>query len=350
MMDMHWSRLLCIPVIAALSLNYPAPLSATVDCSNLPAGSACLSSDSIQVPDTPPQDPVPTPTAPPKSDTPAAVDHGGKRKDRNWLIPGLIIGAAALYAIGQHLAKERTEDRGEDREGVEELLRDGPQLPKQFNASAFGIRGLIKGGWPIVVDYEQQVPGRVQLRIAVPGADIVTYRLDQFGLGRHVLRFELPEFLGSSLKPAVVALTAADDQLQVETLEGFKVYGVGIGPRAVGSVAVDQLEFSPGTLLAEQGDTAGYAFNSRSDFDNAAVEFMRVSQSPDGVRTRYVNGKRIDGGVERGRWIGSDASQRWNGHDERDRVSRGRHQLQVRVWDNGGDWVGAWSDSLVTVR
>ena len=276
--------------------------------------------------------------------------HDSGKSDRNWLIPGVILGAAALIAIGQHLTKERTEDRGDEAEGVQELLREGPQLPKQFNTSAFGIRGLIKGGWPIVVDYEQLVPGRVQLRIAVPGSEILTYRLDQFGLGRHVLRFELPGFLSDGLKPAVVAMTAADDQLQIETLEGFRVYGIGIGPRAVGSVAVDQLEFSPGTLLVEQGDTAGYAFNSRSDFDNAAVEFMRVSQSPDGIRTRYVNGKRIDGGVHRGRWIGSEAAYRWNGQDEQERVSRGRHQLQVRVWDDGGDWVGAWSDSLVTVR
>lgn len=347
MMNKYWGRLLWFPLAVMLSLNYPITVYSQVPDCIRGIGPGCLSGDSSQVPDTSQPDPVPTPSV---DETPADVDHGKKRKDRNWLIPGLVLGAVALVAIGQHLAKERTEDRGDDAEGVKELLREGPQLPKQFNTSAFGIRGLIKGGWPIVVDYEQRMPGRVQLRIAIPGAEIVTYRLDQFGLGRHVLRFELPRFLGNSLKPAVVALTAADDQLQVETLEGFKVYGVGIGPRAVGSVAVDQLEFSPGTVLAEKGDTAGYAFRSRSEFDNAAVEFMRVTQSPDGIRTRYVNGKRIDGGVAPGRWIGSEPSQRWNGHDEWDRVSRGRHQLQVRVWDNGGDWVGAWSDSLVTVR
>ena len=60
-----------------------------------------------------------------------------------------------------------------------------------------------------------------------PARDL-TYRLDQFGLGRHVLRFELPGFLSDGLKPAVVAMTAADDQLQIETLEGFRVYGIGM--------------------------------------------------------------------------------------------------------------------------
>ena len=77
---------------------------------------------------------------------------------------------------------------------------------------------------------------------------------------------------------------------------------------------------------------------------------MRVNQSPDGLHKRLVNSRRIRGGVERDAWIESDERERWNGLDANRRVSEGRHQLQVRVWDDGGDWVGAWSDSLVTVR
>ena len=141
-----------------------------------------------------------------------------------------------------------------------------------------------------------------------------------------------------------------DPQNPEETLDGFTVYGVGIGPRAVGSVAVDRLEFAPGTVNVREGQTAGYGFHSRSTFDNAAVEFVRVNQTPDGVRTVYVNGKRIPGGVRQDAWVESDASERWNGYDVEDRVSEGHHQLQVRVWDDGGDWLGAWSDSLVTVQ
>ena len=271
-------------------------------------------------------------------------------KDRNWLMPAIVIGVLALAAVNQHVKQEKVQDRGDESDGVDELLQDGPQLPQEFNGSAFGIRGLIKGGWPIVVDYEQYVPGVVRLRIAIPGSDVVTYRLDQFGLGRHVLQFKLPPFLGDSLRPAVIALTAVDPETQTETLEGFRVYGIGIGPRAVGSVAVDQLQFTPGTVSVGEGQTAAYGFHSRSDFDNAAVEFMRVNQSPDGLHKRLVNSRRIRGGVERDAWIESDERERWNGLDANRRVSEGRHQLQVRVWDDGGDWVGAWSDSLVTVR
>lgn len=267
---------------------------------------------------------------------------------RNWLIPAIIVGAAALFAIGKTLAEEKVEQR-DDAEGTQALLRDGPQLAAQFNGSAFGVRGLVRGGWPVVVDYAQHRPGRVLLRIAIPGAETVTYRLDQFGLGRHVLRFELPPFLGDRLKPAVIALTAADLDSGHETIDGFSVYGLGIGPRAVGSVAVDQLEFDPGLMRPARGETAGYAFHSRSDFDHAAVEFMQVTQSPDGVRKRYVRGERI-GSVQHDRRVESAPAQRWDGRDEQAQLSAGNHQLQVRVWDEGGDWVGAWSESVVLVQ
>lgn len=300
-----------------------------------------------------PAQPAPTllaSTPPDSQDYPDAPSPEGGRRGGggNWLIPAIIVGAAALLALNRHLQQEKAEKRDESA-GTRQLLEHGPQLPAQFNASAFGVRGLVRGGWPIVVDYAQQRPGRVQLRIGIPGADTVTYRLDQFGLGRHVLRFELPPFLGERLTPAVIALTAADAATGTETIAGFSVLGIGVGPRAVGSVAVDRLEFNPALLQARRGDTAGFAFRSQSDFDHAAVEYMQLTQSPDGVRKRYVNGQRI-GPVQRGSRVESAPAQRWNGQDEQARLSAGRHQLQVRVWDEGGDWVGAWSEALVRVQ
>jgi hypothetical protein len=283
--------------------------------------------------------------------TPGDQEDGERDDDKNWLLPGIVLGVAALAAVNHYVNRERQQDRPADQdENVRRLVRDGPQLPVQFNMSAFGVRGLIKGGWPIVVDYEQATPGKVQLQISIPGEEVVSYRLDRFGLGRHLLQFSLPDFLGNQLKPAIVALTASRGDGSYETLEGFKVFGVGVGPRAVGSKAIDRVEFAPETVIAGAGDRATFAFHSLSDFDNASVEFMQVTQSPDGIRTRYANGRRIDGGVRGDAWVGRDEAQHWDGHDERGRVSRGRHQLQVRVWDRGGDWLGAWSDSLVQVR
>ena len=342
-------RVLCSGLICvALGLQAPPGLAQTSDCIYL--GNRAIGCD---------QAPTATPAAATTGD---AAPNDGQRPGqssqgdddggggRNWLLPAVVVGVAALAAVNHHLKTEKEQVDRDDSEGTRQLLRDGPQLPREFNTSAMGIRGLLRGGWPIAVDYEQRRPGRVQLRIGTPGAEIVTYRLDQFGLGRHVLKFNLPPFLGDGLKPALIAVTAVDPDRPDETLDGFRVYGVGIGPRAVGSVAVDRLEFAPDTVSVGQGQTAGYGFHSKSTFDNAAVEFMRVSQTPDGLHASYVNGKRIRGGVRQDAWIESDDADRWDGHDVQNRISEGRHQLQVRVWDDGGDWVGAWSDALVLVR
>ncbi|MHB1375760.1 MAG: hypothetical protein ACYC5W_08000 [Thauera sp.] len=319
-------RSLCLALCLALALPGPAQAAQVI-------------------PQPPAQTNVP-PAPPPSSNVPQGGDDRGS--GTNWAIPALIVGAAALFAIGRTLAEEKTEQRDE-KEGTRALLRDGPQLAAQYNGSAFGVRGLVRGGWPVVVDYIQNRPGQVLLQIALPGSETVSYRLDKFGPGRHVLRFELPPFLGDRLRPAVIALTAADPDTGRETIDGFSVNGLGIGPRAVGSVAVDRLEFDPGLMRPARGETAGYAFHSRSDFDHAAVEFMQVSQSPDGMRKRYVKGQRI-GPVQRDHRIESAPAQRWDGHDDHARLSAGRHQLQVRVWDEGGDWVGAWSESIVLVQ
>lgn len=342
-------RSLCFALTVAL-----AALPVVVHAQNIEQSPARLAAP-------PPATSTPSPTSdgpPAPANNAAGSDYGdgirppegdgGGGSGKNWVIPAIIVGAAALFAIGKALAKEKTEQR-DDGEATRALLRDGPQLAAQFNGSAFGVRGLVRGGWPVVVDYAQHRPGRVLLRIAIPGAETVTYRLDQFGLGRHVLRFDLPPFLGDRLKPAVIALTAADLDSGRETIDGFSVLGLGIGPRAVGSVAVDRLEFDPGLMRPARGETAGYAFHSRSDFDHAAVEFMQVTQSPDGMRKRYVKGQRI-GPVQREHRIESGPAQRWDGRDEDARRSAGSHQLQVRVWDEGGDWVGAWSESLVLVQ
>ncbi len=328
-----WRCGLCIALSLALCVVLPTAVFAQSEVDAAPDD------------DYPPHGSTPIDTSP---HPPQGEVGGGGESGKNWLIPAVIVGAAALFSINRHLKAEQEEVR-EGNEGVKQLLRDGPQLPTQFNASAFGIRALVRGGWPIVVDYALHRSGRVQLRISIPGADIVTYRLDQFGLGRHLLRFDLPSFLGDNLKPAVVALTAADPQTGTETIGDFTVHGIGIGPRAVGSIAVDQLEFNPGEVRVRNGDTASFAFRSRSDFDNSAVEYMHITQSPDGARKRYVNGQHI-GNVRRGSRVESTPSQRWNGQNEQAHVSTGRHQLQVRVWDDGGDWIGAWSEALVRVQ
>ena len=156
----------------------------------------------------------------------------------------IVAGAIAVAAIASALSAESGADPGPpDDQWVDSLKKQGPQLPPLFNMSAFAIRRLVKGGWPLVVDYEQSTPGPVQLRISARGADIVTYDLHPIGPGRHLVKFELPDLLGDNIKPALVAMLATTGPGGRDTQRNFRIYALGVGPRAVGSAAIEQLDY-----------------------------------------------------------------------------------------------------------
>jgi len=270
-----------------------------------------------------------------------------------WVGPAVVAGVAAIGLVGammQAESKHQTTDPSRmPRDPVGDLLENGPRLPTLFNTSAFAIRGLVRGGWPIVVDYETRSRGAVKLQVSASGTDIITFDLTKFGPGRHELKFFLPSQLGGRLKPGLVALFATTPN-GTGTLPDFRVYGVGVGPKAVGSVGIDQLAFDPSSIRTGRSQTAGYRFYSRSEFPHVAVEFFRVTGRRDGRANERVDSDTLRGGVRRNQWVDDPDRYYWDGVDRFGRVSQGDHTLQVRAWAGSGDWVGAWSKSLLTVR
>ena len=276
----------------------------------------------------------------------------------NNILPGVIIGAVALIAIGSLLARERdpvgqnAPDVLPSDELTSRLLRDGPHLADQFNMSAFAVRGFVRGGWPLLIDFEQRTPGTTRLSISARDLpEIFTYELSEAcpPPRRCLIRMRLPpELFGNELRPAVIAATATDDPGK-QTLPTFTVYALGAGPRAVGSVAIDQVAFGPPTVHIASQETARYKFFSHSDFSNTSVEFWKVENGGDGSIHYFVDDDAIDGGVRKDKWVGMSEPRQWDGLKKDQQVSPGRHKLQVRAWDRVGDWVTAWSDSMVLV-
>jgi hypothetical protein len=273
-------------------------------------------------------------------------------------LPAVAIGAVALFAISQLLAKEKVQPpETPDEEGrtsqdrLNHFVDDGPDFPSLFNMSAFVVRGPVKGGWPLVVDYEQLQPGRIEILVSARGAQN-TYRfpMPRLAAGRHLIRLTLPEALGPDLRPAVVAVTAiGGNARQPATLADFSIYGLGAGPEAVGSVAIDQLGFSPQSIRVSRDETARYRFFSHSDFDTVSIEFLGLERAADGSRHRFVGRELLADGVRPDQWVGLDEPRTWDGRDDSDKVSVGSHRLQVRAWDRAGDWVCAWSPASVSV-
>lgn len=304
-----------------------------------------------RLPSLPPQSPSSRPSAPPTPGKPPR--GGGDRGGPSWIGPAVVAGIAAVGLINALVRSESEAGTGDSgrmpTDPVRELLRKGPQLPSQFNASAFAIRGLVRGGWPVVVDYESRSRGQLRLQVSAQGTEVITYDLTKFGPGRHNLRFSLPPQLGDRLKPGLVAVLATSVDGR-RPLPDFRLYGVGLGPKAVGSVGIDQLSFDPSSIRTGRRQTAGYRFYSHSEFDHVAVEYFRILSRSEGQANQQVDSDPLRGGIRRNQWIDDPDRYYWDGIDSSGRVSRGDHTLQVRAWAGTGDWVGAWSESLLTVR
>lgn len=269
--------------------------------------------------------------------------------DHSPQLPAILAGAEALVAIDKLLA-DSSQGSTSNTQSLRELSNTGPQQADSFNMSAFAIRAPIRGGWPLVVDYEHSEPGQVEVQVSVLGTpEVQRFPLPCLAGGRHHIQFRLPDDLGTDVREALVAVTARGASGGNETLADFHLYALGAGPGAVGSVAIDRLEFRPPGIHVSQGETANYQFYSKSDFDRVAVEFFRVTEVGDGSRHEYVAQQLLDEGVRPDHWIGLNEARRWNGLDKANRASLGPHRLQVRAWDSEGSWVCAWSENFVTV-
>lgn len=265
----------------------------------------------------------------------------------DWTVPAIVAGAAATVLVVRWLRNRQQATAGED-DMLARLRRQGPEFAPQYNTSAFAAVGMVRGGWPFVLDFTHERPVMVTLRLSARELpDIYTLRIP-FGAGEtgsHRLQFTLPPEFGDSERPAAIAVTATD--MSGERPEpSFRIQALGCGPRAVGSVAIEEVSFLPRLIRAQAREQASYRFFSHSDFPSAVAEFMRVEPADDGERHFFVNEAPIAGGVVAGRSI--DPRQ-WDGRDAGQRLSTGTHRLKIRAWAPTEGWVTAWSGTRVSV-
>jgi hypothetical protein len=291
-------------------------------------------------------------TTPEGSDQPR--DGGGSSGSR-WVIPAILVGVAALAALNSMNSKAAEEPAGDERLNADErrvlddMLSRGPLFPPQYNTSAFAVIGAARANWPLVVDFERTRPGYVWLRVRGRGTDVYTFALHPLGTGRKVVQMKLPPELGDTLRPVVVSVIATEDAGGKVPLPDFRFYGLGCGPRSVGSVAINQLQFGPPDVDVNREEQALYRFRTSSSFQRVAVEFVRVPEDRDGVRQLLVQSQLLAGGTQPGQVIGIEPPGTWDGRDPQRQVSSGDHRLRVRGWHGEGDWVSAFSDNTVRV-
>jgi hypothetical protein len=155
------------------------------------------------------------------------------------------------------------------------LTEIGPQFPGVENQSAFQANGYLEGEWPLVVDYEPNPESYVVLTVTIPRALPFTRILPTKPAGRRLLIFNLPKEFGEGVKIGSFSIEATLSKGD-QTATYFRLYGFGCGPRAVGSVAIDQLQFGPKSITAAQPETQ-FRFHSHSNFDKVQAEFIQVA-------------------------------------------------------------------------
>lgn len=237
------------------------------------------------------------------------------------------------------------------------LLADGPQFPQLRSTDQFEVKALLKGGWPLVIDF-MPAPGSctyVLVSIGEQAASPVV--IDSDGRqGRHLVRLDFPpgspehpwpaRYRVASVTPSCPSRSKAASGSS-DRPSPLEVYGIGAGPRAVGSISVTDLQvrlFQP-SVRANQID---YSFATKSLFNRATVTFLKFERSSGDGRIRATPIRSFPV---------SDLMQvrhqgRWNGLDDNRQLSLGVHRLQVRAWDNQEDdasWAGAISSDFVTI-
>jgi hypothetical protein len=234
------------------------------------------------------------------------------------------------------------------------LAEHGPVFSSLFNMSEFDILAFAKGDWPAVLDYEL-TPGTVGfLMLFSEGVDPFYFRLS--GPGRQIQKFVLPQRFGPKPRISRYSIRVWQDQPGATTPAPFSIYGVGAGPRAVGSVNIDQLRFAPAVVYAGQ-DKAQYSFRARKSFDRVAAEFVRVSLTRPGgpIYAQEVGAKEYKNVKQevpfRDTWDAKPGKE-FKPLNKQDKAE-GQFKLHVRAWlksEKEGDWLAAWSDDLVDIR
>lgn len=228
--------------------------------------------------------------------------------------------------------------------GVKKLSDNGPQFSADIDMSHFRVTGLEKGGWPLVVDYEAEPGAYVQITVVTQDAPPATAVLAvPLQATRRLQLLRLPDVFGSGLKAATFSIDATASATD-PTPRYLRIYGFGCGPRAVGSVAIDNLRFGPQAVAAADPETH-FGFHTHTMFDKMKAEFIQVAFIDNTMQGQEFDNKKIDRRVAEGESI----NDRWSAK----KAKTGPIQFRVRGWmtvrsDNaGGDWVSAYSPDLV---
>jgi hypothetical protein len=221
------------------------------------------------------------------------------------------------------------------------LAHKGPQFPKEFDMSGFAIKGLVRANWPVVLDFMIDSPGSVQIDIIAKDKHRFQATMTDAPNHRGYQIIHLPATFDAKLQTAIYRITSIPAAGANTPAPRLRLYGLGAGEKAVGSVAIEVLKFGPSPIHLPK-EQAEYGFYSHSAFDDARADVIFTRQGNNGLQKKIVWEKKL-GPIDEN----AQTDGQWNG-----KGTPGQHMLRITAWrglENGGDWVVAWSEDLVDV-
>jgi hypothetical protein len=252
--------------------------------------------------------------------------------------------------------------RGSSEARSDLLDKQGPQLPPLFSMSSFAVMGFARGNWPVAIDYMLETDSLVLVVIAPEGEKPLIYRLEG-KKGHWVTKIQIPSSVGDQLRVSQYLMQTLDDSVGQVSASHMHIHGIAAGPKAVGSIGIDEVNFAPGSIRPAQHQKAQFSYHSISDFDDTEVSFVRLAKSNTGEIVAAAVANKSMGSIAQNHFKNGD----WDGSIKTGDIVKnfspelqqwllaphGQHVLLVRAWlrkNHGGDFVSALSGTIVAVE
>jgi len=169
-----------------------------------------------------------------------------------------------------------------EMETAQSLIQAGPSGVTYPTLLQFSATGFIRSGWPIVIKYRVPIGATATLTVT-----------PQYGGGRP-FNVALPQSTDGSVQLYSVGAEVAGSNNQVVVANysitahfrlptgaiaaPVNILGFGAGPRAVGSIAIDDVRFAPPVVRRPTGNAAAtltYAYLLENDWDRVSEDLWR---------------------------------------------------------------------------
>ncbi len=176
------------------------------------------------------------------------------------------------------------EERRREIQTVQSLLERGPMVQGFPHPYRFTATGFIRSGWPVVVRYQIPAGSTATLTVTPQFRGGRGFQIDlprSIDGSPQLYRFDA-EVPGSDGRPVVAsyAITARSFSPAAgrELAATVKILGFGAGRRAVGSVAIDEINYDPPRINKPRDNSTivvTYRYRLKNEWDRVAEDLWR---------------------------------------------------------------------------